>query len=120
MLGSFRAVVPPAAVPQALKESGRMTGDEMTVLVDCFLEQLQNACMRVTFRNRVQHVGVVRKYIKQHPRLCSCFQEGQVFQEQNEFFRLSGLQQLPGQFVDLTDIRRSRRRGECLRALPLE
>jgi hypothetical protein len=50
VLFRFRAVMPPAGIPQALKQRCRVPGNELDVPPDRFLQEFENVSLRMILR----------------------------------------------------------------------
>lgn len=55
----LRTVIPPARIPQALKQRRRVPADEMHIAAYGFVEELEDAKPRMPARHGGEHVGKV-------------------------------------------------------------
>ena len=79
--GGLGAVVPPAAVPEALEQGGRVAGEEVEVGAQGLLDQSEVAAGGVVGRHGGEGAGEVHRQVEDVACLGFGFQEGQVAEQ---------------------------------------
>jgi hypothetical protein len=94
------AVVPPARVPQALKERlgiiAHVTGDEVSVTKDGLPQELDDSALGHRRRQLLAGFGEILGQVKDHAGFCLGFKEGQVGQQLRQAVPASSFLQMSG------------------------
>src|SRR6201988_2670701 len=111
--------MPPTPVPQTLKHSCRMTGNEMNVGSNRLLEQTQKATALPIGRHCLGNAVKITRQVKDHPRFSLRFEVGKVCENLVQFFPLAGAAKLPSQLTRFAKVCSSRSGRKPQRAFTL-
>jgi hypothetical protein len=75
VLGYLRADIPPAPIPETLKQSAGVLRDEINVCPKCALQQAKDLCLLMIRRHGVDGLIEILWQLKDFPGPCLGFQE---------------------------------------------